>query len=80
MSNLLLLSIFLANHNRYEGSWKDGMKHGPGKFLYLDKGQIYTGYWIQDIAKSGNLEDFGREKAPNPPAFPVPKVINNVHA
>ena len=50
------------------------MKHGPGKFLYLDKGQIYTGYWVQDIAKSGNLEDFRREKAPNPPVFPIPEV------
>jgi hypothetical protein len=26
-----------ANGNRYEGFWQDSLKHGDGKFFYLDK-------------------------------------------
>ncbi|XP_066545909.1 MORN repeat-containing protein 3 [Amia ocellicauda] len=64
----------LANGNRYEGTWKDGKKHGPGKFFYLDKGQLYEGVWVEDIAKCGTVVDFGREGAPSPAIYPVPKV------
>ena len=63
-----------ASGNRYEGSWSDDMKNGPGRFLYLDKGQVYTGTWVDDIAKCGSLEDFGREGAPAPPIYPIPEV------
>ena len=52
------------------------MKEGSGKFLHLDKGQVYTGYWKEDIAKNGMLEDYKREEAPNPPMFPIPEVCN----
>lgn len=64
----------LANGNRYEGSWNNHMKNGPGKFYYLDKGQVYVGQWVDDIAKCGTLEDFGRESAPDPPVYPIPEV------
>lgn len=64
----------LANSNRYEGLWKDGLKNGEGKFIYLDKGQVYTGTWLDGIAKCGYMEDFGRDGAPNPPVYPIPKV------
>ena len=64
----------LPNDNRYEGSWLNGMKNGPGKFLHLDKGQVYVGNWQDDIAKCGTLEDFDRENAPNPPVYPIPIV------
>lgn len=64
----------LADGDRYEGSWKNGMKDGPGKFLYLTKGQVYTGYWKEDIAKTGALEDYQRDQAPEPPVYPIPKV------
>lgn len=50
------------------------MKNGEGKFLYLDKGQVYTGTWMDDTAKCGTLEDFGREGAPDPPIYPIPEV------
>ena len=68
--------IILVNGNRYEGSWKNDMKDGDGKFLYLDKGQVYTGVWKENVAKSGTLEDFDRDSAPNPPIFPLPEVNN----
>ena len=64
----------LANDNRYEGSWSNDMKNGAGKFYYLDKGQVYVGNWVDDIAKCGTLEDFGREGAPDPPLYPIPEV------
>ena len=63
-----------ANGNRYEGSWQKDMKTGEGKFLYLDKGQVYTGTWMDDTTKCGTLEDFGREGAPDPPIYPIPEV------
>ena len=50
------------------------MKTGEGKFLYLDKGQVYTGTWMDDTTKCGTLEDFGREGAPDPPIYPIPEV------
>jgi hypothetical protein len=50
------------------------MKHGEGKFLYLDKGQVYSGLWYNDIAKCGTLEDYGRDIATNKPIYPIPEV------
>lgn len=69
---MILLSI--ANNNRFEGCWANDMKNGAGKFIFLDKGQILSGHWKDDIAKCGSLEDFDRQHAPNPPVFPIPKV------
>lgn len=64
----------LPNENRYEGSFKNDKKNGPGKFFYLDKGQLYEGVWADDIAKCGEMRDFGRENAPAPTQFEIPKV------
>jgi len=64
----------VANNNRFEGSWANNMKNGAGKFIFLDKGQILSGHWKDDIAKCGSLEDFDREHAPSPPVFPIPQV------
>lgn len=66
--------IFLANENRYEGTWKDDKKNGPGKFYYLTHGQIYEGIWLEDVAKCGTMKDFDRENAPEPTQYPIPKV------
>jgi hypothetical protein len=65
--------LLLANGNRYEGMWKNHMKNGDGRFLYLDKGQIYTGFWVDNIAKCGTVEDFDRNNAPDPPKYPIPE-------
>jgi len=66
--------LSVANNNRFEGSWANNMKNGVGKFIFLDKGQILSGHWKDDIAKCGSLEDFDREHAPSPPVFPIPQV------
>ena len=62
-----------ANENRYEGLWKDGKKHGEGKFFFLDKGQLYKGVWVNNIAKCGTMEDCGREDAQQQTLYPIPK-------
>ena len=49
------------------------MKNGAGRFLYLDKGQVYTGNWLDDTPKCGALEDYRRESATSPPVYPLPK-------
>ena len=54
------------------------MKNGEGKFLYLDRGQVYTGTWVDDIAKCGTLEDVDRDSAPNPPPYPIPQVAFSI--
>lgn len=71
---MLSTSLRAANGNRYEGSWEDDMKNGDGRFFYLDKGQMLTGFWVNDVAKCGTMEDFDRDSAPQPPKYPIPEV------
>ena len=40
-------SFFAICHQQiqgYEGQWKDGLKHGKGRFIYPD-GDVYDGEW-----------------------------------
>ncbi|XP_027431482.1 MORN repeat-containing protein 3 isoform X7 [Zalophus californianus] len=62
------------NGNRYEGCWRRGMKNGSGRFFHLDHGQLFEGFWVDDVAKCGTMIDFGRDEAPEPTQFPIPKV------
>ena len=71
---LFIYDCFSADENRYEGTWKDDKKNGPGKFFYLDKGQVYEGTWKDGVAKCGEMFDFGRENAPDATQFPLPEV------
>ena len=41
--------LLQADGNRYEGEWADDKKHGDGKFFFLNKGQLYTATWVDDI-------------------------------
>jgi len=65
-----------ANGNRYEGSWNGGVKNGAGQFFYLDKGQVYEGMWVDNLAKCGQMKDWNRESAPDATEFPLPPVSN----
>jgi len=67
----------LANENRYEGTWRDDKKNGPGKYYYLTHGQMYEGVWLDDVAKCGTMKDFDRDNASEPTQYPIPKV--NTH-
>ncbi|KAM5311665.1 MORN repeat-containing protein 3 isoform 2-T2 [Glossophaga mutica] len=62
------------NGNRYEGQWHQGLKNGPGRFFHLNHGQLFEGFWVDDVAKGGTMIDFGREEAPEPTQFPIPQV------
>ncbi|XP_021042831.1 MORN repeat-containing protein 3 [Mus pahari] len=64
----------LKNRNRYEGSWERGMKNGHGRFFHLDHGQLFEGFWVDNVARCGTMIDFGRDEAPEPTQFPIPKV------
>lgn len=68
------LSFPPENGNRYEGHWQRGMKNGSGRFFHLDHGQLFEGFWVDDVAKCGTLIDFGRDEAPEPTQFPIPEV------
>ncbi|XP_059732048.1 MORN repeat-containing protein 3 isoform X2 [Bos taurus] len=64
----------LKNGNRYEGNWQRGVKNGSGRFFHLDHGQLFEGFWVDDVAKCGTMIDFGRDEAPQPTQFPIPEV------
>ncbi|TSM12575.1 MORN repeat-containing protein 3 [Bagarius yarrelli] len=66
--------LWLVNKNRYEGSWKDGKKHGHGRFFYTDRGQLYEGFWVEDVPRCGTVCDYDRMNAPLPPLYPIPPV------
>lgn len=68
------LSFLLENGNRYEGYWQRGLKNGSGRFFHLDHGQLFEGFWVDDVAKCGRMIDFGRDEAPEPTQFPIPKI------
>ena len=71
---VIYLFIFAANENRYEGEWENDKKHGDGKFYHLDKGQVFVGTWLNDIAKCGVMEDFNRSTAVNATQYAIPEV------
>jgi hypothetical protein len=62
----------LSNGNRYEGSWQNGKKNGPGSFYYLNKGQVYEGVWLDDLARCGQMKDLSRDTAPDATPYPIP--------
>lgn len=68
------LPVLSENGNRYEGYWKRGLKNGSGRFFHLDHGQLFEGFWVDNVAKCGTMIDFGRDEAPEPTQFPIPEV------
>lgn len=62
------------NDNRYEGEWRADQKHGQGKFYYVTRGQLMEGLWVNDVCKTGEMKDFGRDQAPAPTPYPLPGV------
>lgn len=39
--------------DRYEGSWMDDKKEGPGTYFFVATGKMYEGEWALGIAKVG---------------------------
>ncbi|KAI5100071.1 MORN repeat-containing protein 3 [Silurus meridionalis] len=71
-------TLWLANGNRYEGSWTDGKKHGHGRFFYTDRGQLYQGFWVDDVPRCGTVCDYNKKNAHTPTLYPIPPVIQHL--
>ncbi|XP_060759931.1 MORN repeat-containing protein 3-like [Neoarius graeffei] len=73
--------LLLRNGNIYEGSMKDGKKHGHGRFIYMDRGQVYEGFWVDDIPKCGILYEYNRENTHTPQLNRIlPVMLKDVQA
>lgn len=64
--------LLLKNGNRYEGYMKDGKKQGHGRFVYKDMGQVYEGFWVDDVPKCGKLCEYNRKNIHTPELNPIP--------
>ncbi len=58
-----------ANGDRFEGTFINDKKEGPGRFIYLKKRQLYEGEWLGDVAQCGTMVQFPSSKPEHP--FPV---------
>lgn len=38
---------------RYEGSWMEDQKEGPGTYFFVATGKMYEGEWALGVAKVG---------------------------
>ncbi|XP_030757873.1 MORN repeat-containing protein 3-like isoform X3 [Sitophilus oryzae] len=64
-----------ANGNRYEGEWRDDLKHGNGLFFHLDNGQLQDGVWVDDWCVHSVLRDINyRQCSIAPTIYPVPQI------
>lgn len=61
--------------NRYNGEWKNGLKNGKGMFYHLDKGQLQTGIWVDDVCVFSVIENLHyRQCSVLPTAYPIIEV------
>lgn len=61
-----------VNGNRYEGEWKDGMKHGRGRFFHLNRGQMQEGVWVKNICVYSTIIVIPfRQRALDPTYYPI---------
>lgn len=64
--------------NRYDGEWKGGLKHGRGRFFHLNKGQMQTGVWLDNVCVFSVIENIPyRQCALFPTAYPINSVSRN---
>lgn len=42
-----------ANGHEYLGEWRHGVKEGKGQYFYHDRGMVYEGEWVNDVAQCG---------------------------
>lgn len=64
--------------NRYEGGWAKDKKHGKGRYLHLDSGQVQDGVWQEDVCVFSTVRDIPfRQTSVLPTPYPIRKVITN---
>nr|KAF6466389.1 MORN repeat containing 3 [Rousettus aegyptiacus] len=49
-------------------------RNGTRRPRRTDHGQLFEGFWVDNVAKCGTMIDFGRDEAPEPTQFPIPEV------
>ncbi|KAH8862074.1 MORN repeat-containing protein 3 [Schistosoma japonicum] len=64
----------LANENRFEGQWLNDKKNGRGKYFFLNTGQLMEGVWCNDVPKTSQIKDLGREVARRSTQSEIPEV------
>lgn len=63
------------NGNRYEGHWKNGLKHGKGRYFHLDSGQLQEGVWFKDMCVFSTIIDIPyRQCSTSPSKYPLNQV------
>ncbi|XP_065093337.1 MORN repeat-containing protein 3-like [Ochlerotatus camptorhynchus] len=68
------LGVFLEiGGNRYHGQFRGGLNHGEGLYLHMRTGQIQRGFWNEGVFKMGVIEDWNRNQAIEPTAYPIPE-------
>lgn len=64
----------MANGDVYEGMWKDGKKHGDGRYHFKSRGQMLKGTWSNGTSKCGEMESYDEQSATNPFKYPIPSI------
>ncbi|CAH8511925.1 unnamed protein product [Heterobilharzia americana] len=64
----------LAKENRFEGQWLNDKKNGRGKYFFLNTGQLMEGVWCDDVPKTSQIVDLGREVARNSTESEIPEI------
>lgn len=41
----------------HAGAWAHDKKNGPGKYAYISRRRVYTGEWLDDVAKCGEMAE-----------------------
>nr|CAI5831337.1 unnamed protein product [Callosobruchus analis] len=64
--------LIYQNGNRYEGNFFNDVKHGKGRFYFLNVGQMQEGVWCEDICIFSQLYNLPyRQTAKRPTIFPM---------
>lgn len=64
--------------NRYDGEWEKGLKHGRGTYFHLNKGQVQSGIWVNDVCVFSVLENIPyRQCSLFPTKYPVTHQVSS---
>mmetsp|Transcript_15254 Transcript_15254/g.26684 ORF Transcript_15254/g.26684 Transcript_15254/m.26684 type:complete len:376 (+) Transcript_15254:91-1218(+) len=57
--------MMYANGNWYEGHFDRGVKHGPGRYFFVDTGKVLEAEWVEGSAKCGSYFDAPKDAVPD---------------
>lgn len=66
------LKLCLGETSRYEGFFKEGLKHGEGTFYHLETGQVQKGFWSEGTCVTSIMQDeFRNQQCFRPTPYPI---------